>query len=232
METIIEFRNYSCYYQHKKTRNLVLNEVSFEVKAGEIFVVVGPSGCGKTTLLKSMLGMCDYYSGDIFINGVSFEDIHGKDNCFGYVSQEHVLYPSMTIYENIALPLRVMGTPHEEMDARVRSMAKMLEIDWLLTRKPKQLSGGQQQRVALARALVREPMVLLLDEPFSELDPHLRGRLREELKHINSTLGCTTIFVTHDIQEAAALGDRIMRIEDGKVEEIMTPQAYLATIDT
>ncbi len=231
METIIEFRNYSCYYQNKKSRSLILDKLSFEVITGEIFVVMGPSGCGKTTLLKSMLGMVDYYSGDILIDGIPFENIKGKDNCFGYVSQEHVLYPSMTIYENIALPLRVMGATHEETDARVRRMAKILDIEWLLTRKPKQLSGGQHQRVALARSLVREPKILLLDEPFSEVDPRMRETLRAELKAIHRVIGCTTVLVTHDRNEAAALADRIMLMEQGTVKRIVQPTEPIIAAD-
>lgn len=227
METAISFREYSCYYSVKKEHRLILDKISFDVADGELFVILGPSGCGKTTLLKGILGMTDYFSGDILIHGTSFEDINGKDNYFGYVSQEHLLYPSMTVYENIALPLRVMHTPHEELDERVRRMARLLDIDWLLTRKPRQLSGGQHQRVSIARALAREPRILLLDEPFSELDPKLRRQLRHILKNFNQEYNCTTLFVTHHIPEALELADRIMIMGQGTADRIVERKDFI-----
>ena len=226
MENMVEFQNFSVHYMVKKEKVLVLDEVSFQVAEGEFFVITGPSGCGKSTLIKSMLGMGGYYSGDILIDGVSFEEISGKDNFFGYVSQEYLLYPSMTVYENISLPLRSMRTPYEEMDRRVRQLSKKLGIDWLLTRKPKQLSGGQQQMVAIARAIVRNPKVLLMDEPFSNLDPKIRPRLRRMLKELVWEYGCTVLFVTHDIPEALQLGDRIMVMDHRDVTCIVTPEEF------
>lgn len=224
---MIEFIDFSCYYMLKKENISVLENINFQVEEGDFFVITGPSGCGKSTLLKSILGLGGYFSGDIIVNGRSFEDISGKDNVFGYVSQEYSLYPSMTIYENIALPLRVMHTPHEELDARVRSVAKSLNIDWLLTRKPKQLSGGQQQLVAVARALVRNPEVLLMDEPLSNVDPKWRAEMRELLRQINKDYHCTVLFVTHDIPEALYLGDHIMVFGEGQIERIVTPEEFI-----
>ena len=226
MECMVEFQNFSVHYKVKKDIVPVLDNVSFQVNEGEFFVITGPSGCGKSTMIKSMLGMGGYYSGDIYIDGVSFEVVTGNDNFFGYVSQEYLLYPSMTVYENIALPLRSMHTPFEELDRRVRQLAKRLGIDWLLTRKPKQLSGGQQQMVAIARAIVRNPKVLLMDEPFSNLDPKIRPRLRRMLKELVKEYGCTVMFVTHDIPEALQLGDRIMVMGDQEIECIVTPEEF------
>lgn len=227
MQYMIEFKDFSCHYQVKKKIIPVLENISFQVQEGEFFVVTGPSGCGKSTLIKSILGMGGYYSGDIFVDGVSFEDISGKDNVFGYVSQEYLLYPSMTVYENIALPLKVMHTAHQELDYRVRSVAKRLGIEWLLTRKPKQLSGGQQQLVAVARALVRNPKVVLMDEPFSNIDPKARLDMRNLLKEINKDYQCTVLFVTHDIPEALYLGTHIMVMDEVGIREIVTPEEFV-----
>ena len=227
MQYMIEFIDFSCHYMVKQKKIPVLENVSFQVQEGEFFVITGPSGCGKSTLIKSILGMGGYYSGDILVDGISFEDISGKDNVFGYVSQEYLLYPSMTVYENIALPLKVMHTSHEELDRRVRSVAKRLEIDWLLTRKPKQLSGGQQQLVAIARALARNPKVILMDEPFANIDPRLRLDMRNVLNEINKDYQCTVLFVTHDIPEALYLGNHIMVMDENNVREIVTPEEFI-----
>lgn len=226
MEHMVRFENFSTHYVVKKEKIPVLENLSFQVNEGEFFVITGPSGCGKSTLIKSMLGMGGYFSGDIFVDGISFEEISGKDNFFGYVSQEILLYPSMTVYENIALPLRSMHTAHEELDRRVRAVAKRLGIDWLLTRKPKQLSGGQQQLVAIARAIVRNPKVLLMDEPFSNIDPERRLELRKLLKGINRDYCYTVLFVTHDIPEALLLGDRIMVMNADGIACIVTPEEF------
>ena len=226
MENMIEVMDLSVHYKMKKEIIPVLDKVSFQVAEGEFFVITGPSGCGKSTLIKTMLGMGGFYGGDILIDGLSFEEITGKDNFFGYVSQEYLLYPSMTVYENIALPLRSMRTPYEELDQRVRQMAKRVGVDWLLTRKPKQLSGGQQQMVAIARAMVRNPKVLLMDEPFSNLDPKTRPRLRKMVRQLVNDYGTTVLFVTHDIPEALQLADRIMMMSDGGIERIVTPQEF------
>lgn len=223
---MIDFCDFSCYYKTADGKLPVLENLSFRVETGEFFVIAGPSGCGKTTLLKSMLGMVDYYSGNIYVDEISFEDISGKDNVFGYVSQEHTLYPHMTVYENIALPLRVMRTPHEELDMRVRKAAKQLEIDWLLSRKPKQLSGGQHQRVAVARTLARLPKILLMDEPFSDLEPQLRRQLRELVKQLCKIYQCTVLFVTHDLKEAMQTGDRIMVMNKENPVRIFMPEEF------
>ena len=192
-------------------------------------MILGESGSGKSTLLKSILNLQENTSGVLLIDGVSVKEIDMRDNIFAYVSQQYILYPHMLIYENIAYPLRVMKTSHEEVDQRVRAIATQLGISHLLNRKPRQLSGGQHQRVALARALIKHPKYILMDEPFSNVDPELRGELRQMVRDIHKDYDATIIFVTHDLQEAFSLGDRIAVLTDGKIEEIGTPRQLRTT---
>ena len=220
----IKFDNFSCYYKSKKQYITILDKLTFEINGGEFFVVVGESGCGKTTLLKSILGLMDYVDGDLHIDGVAIDDFDIKSANIGYVKQEIALYPHLTVYENIAFPLRTMHTPQAEVDKRVKEIAKLLDIDWLLTRKPKQLSGGQHQRIAIARAMVKNPQVVLFDEPFSNIDSSLRGEMRQLVRRIHETYHITTIFVTHDLDEAFILADRIMVLNKGRLEDIGTPE--------
>lgn len=222
---IIAFEDFSFFYKNKKDYIPALEHITFSVQAGELFVILGPSGCGKTTLLKSIMGFCDYITGALYIDGVAIDDFRLKNSNIGYVRQEADLYPHMTVYENIAFPLRNIHTPQEEVDRRVEQMAQMLDIAWLLTRKPKQLSGGQQQRVAIARALIKNPQLLLLDEPFSNIDPALRAELRQLVKEIHQKLHTTMLFVTHDYQDAYALAQRILILDEGKVSAIGTAEA-------
>lgn len=220
----ISFRNFSCYYKEKKTYIPALHEISMEIYPGEFFVIVGASGSGKTTLLKSILGLCEYVEGALFVDGIAVDDFDAKKSNIGYVSQEIALYPNLTVYENIAFPLRRMYTQQEEVDRRVKEIADRLGIGWLLTRLPKHLSGGQHQRVAIARALVKNPQLLLMDEPFSNLEPALRENLCSAVKKIHQEYGNTAVYVTHDLEEACLLADRILVLEDGRAKALGTPE--------
>lgn len=221
---IIKANAFSCYYKINGERTKILKELDFDIQKGEIFVVVGESGGGKTTLLKCIAGLCNFLEGELIVDGVSQDDFDITSSNIGYVRQEYVLYPHMTVYENIAFPLRSMKTPQQEVDRRVKEIADALDIRWLLTRKPKQLSGGQHQRIAIARALVKKPNILLCDEPFSNLAPDMRFELRNVIRKINKVYGTTIVFVTHDLNEAFSLADRIMVLTDGRVEDIGTPE--------
>ena len=221
----IKVEDFSCYYKLDKGGYVTaLDKVSFSVESGEMLTVIGESGGGKTTLLRCMLGLNDHTSGSLLLGGVSVEDVDVANNNMAYVRQEIVLYPQMTVYENIAFPLRVMHTPQAELDIRVKAIADTLDIRWLLTRKPAQLSGGQQQRVALARALVKRPQYILFDEPFANVDPAMRGQLRLLIKKLHEKDSATMVFVTHDIDEAFFLGDKILVLNKGKVEAFGTPE--------
>lgn len=220
---MIEFQDFSCYYKVKKGYLAALDEISLTINDGELLAVVGESGSGKSTMLKSILNLMDNTSGKLLIDRLSVKEIDMKDNLFAYVSQQYVLYPHMMIYENIAYPLRVMHTQHEEVDQRVRAIAKELGISHLLNRKPRHLSGGQHQRVAIARALIKHPKYILMDEPFSNVDPEMRSDLRQMVRDVHKQYDATIIFVTHDLPEAFSLADRIAVLTDGKVEEVGTP---------
>ncbi len=213
----VKLNNFSCYYKGDYGTVTALDKVSFSVEAGELLTVIGESGSGKTTLLRCILGLTEYTDGELLLGGVPAEDVDVAHNNMAYVRQEIVLYPQMTVYENIAFPLQVMHTPRSQLDARVKEIAEVLDIGWLLTRKPGQLSGGQQQRVALARALVKRPQYILFDEPFANVDPKMRSEMRLLIKKIHKADSATMIFVTHDIDEAFFLGDRVLVLEDGKV---------------
>jgi len=220
----IQFQNFSCYYKQKKEYITALDHINLTVERGELLVVLGPSGCGKTTMLKCILGLCNYIGGDLLIDGVSTDTFQVQGGNIGYVRQEISLYPHLTVYENIAFPLRTIHTAQEEVDRRVKEIANLLEIEWLLTRKPKQLSGGQNQRVALARALIKNPVMVLFDEPFSNIDPTLRTQLRLLVKKVHNTFGCTILFVTHDLADALSLADRVAILDNGTLLAIGTPQ--------
>lgn len=224
MVEAIYCKDFSCYYKVDKGHVTALDNVSFSVESGEMLTVIGESGGGKTTLLRCILGLNEYTSGTLLVGGVPAEDLDVADNNMAYVRQEIVLYPKMTVYENIAFPLRVMHTPQTELDARVKAIADTLDIRWLLTRKPGQLSGGQQQRVALARALVKRPQFILFDEPFANVDSAMRGQMRLLIKKLHEKDSATMVFVTHDIDEAFFLGDKILALNNGKVEAFGTPE--------
>ncbi len=202
-------------YRKKKEVNEVIKGISLELNDNEIIVILGPSGCGKTTLLKAIAGVIDIDSGSIVISGLESDKISTKNRNISYVSQSFFTYDFMSVYNNIALPLKAQKIPIEEIDKRVNEVAKVLGIDYLLSRKPKILSGGQRQRVALARALVKRPDLYLFDEPFSNLDPLVRNDLREEIKRIKKEFNTAMIFVTHDVNDAVSLADRVLIMENG-----------------
>ncbi|MGH8033367.1 MAG: ABC transporter ATP-binding protein [Luteimonas sp.] len=198
---------------------------SFEVADGELLVLVGPSGCGKSTLLRMIAGLEDISSGTLSIGERVVNDIAPKDRDIAMVFQSYALYPHMTAAENLAFGLKLRGHDKASIAARVASAAKMLEIETLLDRKPALMSGGQRQRVALGRALVRQPKVFLLDEPLSNLDAKLRLSTRVEISRLHRQLGTTMVYVTHDQVEAMTLGERIVVLKDGEIQQIDTPMA-------
>jgi multiple sugar transport system ATP-binding protein len=198
--------------------------VDLQTAEGEFLVLLGPSGCGKTTLLRMIAGLEQPTAGQILIGGEVVNDLPPRARKIAMVFQSYALYPHMTVYDNIAFPLKAQGVAREEIPKRVQWAASLFGIAGLLTRRPRQLSGGERQRVALARALVREPAVFLLDEPLSNLDAKLRASARDELQQFQRRIGTTTIYVTHDQVEAMGLGDRIAVMERGRVRQIGTPQ--------
>jgi multiple sugar transport system ATP-binding protein len=202
-----------------------VRDVSFDVADGEFVVLVGPSGCGKTTLLRMIAGLEEISGGELSIGGKVVNAVPPKDRDIAMVFQNYALYPHKTVYENMAFSLRLRKFPKVEIDTRVRNAAAVLGIEGLLERKPKALSGGQRQRVAVGRAIVRDPKVFLFDEPLSNLDAQLRGQMRMELLRLHQRLGATMVYVTHDQTEAMTLGDRIVVLKDGAVQQCDTPMA-------
>lgn len=223
----IEFVNYSCYYLYKKEYIKVLDDISFFVSSGDFLVIVGPSGSGKTTLIKSILGQIRYIEGDLLIQGKSIDTYKMTPYTFGYVSQQYSLYPHLTVFENIAFPLRAMHTSQEEVNERVMEIAIKFKISFLLTRKPAQLSIGQQALVCLAKAIIKKPNIVLLDEPFSSLDNIKKIEMRELLKDIHNTYHTTFLYVTHEMADAYALADKIVFLNQGKIEKITTAKELL-----
>ena len=224
----IVFEEFNCFYKSRGKYTKILSNINLSVEEGEFVVIVGESGCGKTTLLKACLGLADGYEGRLTIGGDSIDDIDFSGGRFAFIRQEIALYPSMTIYENIAFPLRAMNTPQSEVDRRVKEVAELIGMRNFLTRKPKQLSGGQQQRVAIGRALVKNPSYIYFDEPFSNVDVNLRAELKMLVKQIQEQMRPTILFVTHDLPEAFALADRIVVLEAGEIVEIGTPDELRA----
>lgn len=202
-----------------------VKDVSFEVKEGEFMVLLGPSGSGKTTTLRCIAGLEEVDGGKVFIEGKLVNDLPPSERDVAMVFQSYALYPYMTVYDNIAFPLRVKKASKQEVDARVKEVAELLHISHLLTRKPKQLSGGEQQRVALGRAIVRRPKVFLMDEPLSNLDAKLRVYMRAELKRLQKELKIKTIYVTHDQAEAMTMADKVAVFKDGEIQQVDSPQA-------
>ncbi len=197
--------------------------IDLEIPAGEFTVLVGQSGCGKSTLLRSIAGLEDVDSGTIAIAGEVVNDLPPRERDIAMVFQNYALYPYMTVYENIAFGLRARKTAPAQIEAKVQSAAKMLAIDHLLQRQPRQLSGGQLQRVAIGRAIVRDARLYLFDEPLSNLDAQLRDEMRGEIKRLHQELGKTMIYVTHDQIEAMTMADRIVLMRDGRIEQQGAP---------
>ncbi|MBN1385202.1 MAG: sn-glycerol-3-phosphate ABC transporter ATP-binding protein UgpC [Elusimicrobia bacterium] len=201
----------------------VINELSIEVKDKEFFILVGPSGCGKSTLLRMIAGLERPTGGEVLIDGQVVNDIPSKDRDIAMVFQNYALYPHMTVYENLGFSLKRRKYPSSEIKQRIHEAAALLKIEHLLDRKPRLLSGGQQQRVAVGKAIVRKPKVFLLDEPLSNLDAKLRVHMRAELKILHSKLQATVIYVTHDQVEAMTMGDRVVVMKDGSIQQIGNP---------
>ena len=197
---------------------------SLDIADREFIVLVGPSGCGKSTTLRMIAGLEDITEGELYIDDVLVNDVAPKDRDIAMVFQNYALYPHMTVYDNMAFSLKLRKTPKAEIDRRVREAAEILDITQYLDRKPKALSGGQRQRVAIGRAIVRNPKVFLMDEPLSNLDAKLRNQMRAELIKLREKVDTTFVYVTHDQTEAMTLGDRIVIMRDGFIQQIGTPQ--------
>ena len=201
----------------------VIHGVSADISDGEFIVIVGPSGCGKSTLLRMVAGLETVSDGEIAISGTRVNDKEPMDRDIAMVFQNYALYPHMTVRQNMGYGLKIAKVPKAEIDQKVEEVAKLLQLDSYLDRKPKQLSGGQRQRVAMGRAIVREPAVFLFDEPLSNLDAKLRVQMRLEIKQLQAKLGVTSLYVTHDQVEAMTMADRMIVMNDGVAEQIGTP---------
>ena len=218
----IQIKNLSVTYENKEKRVTVLKDLNAEFSSGDFHVIMGASGCGKTTLLRAIAGTI-YCEGEILVNQDDITRVPTENRNMAFAAQEYMLYPQMTIFDNIAFPLKVMGASKQEIRARVSKIAEQLEITHCLSRRPKHLSGGQQQRVAIARALVKNPEICLFDEPFSNLDIAMREKARVLIKKLMKETGSTALYVTHDIKEGMLLADRMYVIDEGKVQLAGTP---------
>ena len=203
---------------------VAVQEFSLDIADKEFIVLVGPSGCGKSTTLRMIAGLEEISSGELYIDGDYMNDVAPKDRDIAMVFQSYALYPHMTVYDNMAYSLKIKHVKKAEIDRRVREAAEILDITQYLKRKPRALSGGQRQRVAIGRAIVRDPKVLLMDEPLSNLDAKLRNQMRAELIKMRKRINTTFVYVTHDQTEAMTLGDRIVVMKDGFIQQIGTPQ--------
>ena len=206
-----------------------VDNFNLEIEDKEFVVLVGPSGCGKSTTLRMIAGLEEITEGDLYIGDKRMNDVAPKDRDIAMVFQNYALYPHMTVYENMAFALKLRKTPKNIIDEKVREAAEILDITQYLNRKPKALSGGQRQRVAIGRAIVREPQVFLMDEPLSNLDAKLRNQMRAEIIKLRQRIDTTFVYVTHDQTEAMTLGDRIVIMKDGVIQQIGTPQEVFNT---
>jgi multiple sugar transport system ATP-binding protein len=202
---------------------VAVKDLSLEIREAELLVLVGPSGCGKTTALRMIAGLEDISSGDLYIGGQRVNDVLERDRDIAMVFQNYALYPHMTVAQNIAFSLKLQRRPKQEIKQRVQETARLLGLEELLDRKPKQLSGGQRQRVAMGRAIVRKPQVFLMDEPLSNLDAQLRVHMRGEIEALQKRLGVTMVYVTHDQVEAMTMGDRVAVLRSGELQQVDTP---------
>ncbi len=217
----VTLKNVKKIYDNKVT---AVHDFNLEIADKEFIVLVGPSGCGKSTTLRMIAGLEEISEGDLLIGDKRMNDVEPKDRDIAMVFQNYALYPHMTVYENMAFSLQLRKTPKDEIDRKVREAAEILDITSYLERKPKALSGGQRQRVAIGRAIVRNPQVFLMDEPLSNLDAKLRNQMRAEIIKLRQRIDTTFIYVTHDQTEAMTLGDRIVIMKDGFIQQIGTPQ--------
>ena len=220
----IDIRNISKQFGNFRA----LNDVSLNIGSGELVALLGPSGCGKTTLLRIIAGLETADAGSIWFSGEDTTDVHVRERQVGFVFQHYALFRHMTVFENVAFGLRVKPRGQRPSEAQIKQkvhdLLKLVQLDWLADRFPSQLSGGQRQRIALARALAVEPKVLLLDEPFGALDAKVRKELRRWLRRLHDELDVTSIFVTHDQEEALEVADRVVAINQGQIEQVGTPQ--------
>ncbi|MDQ6417813.1 sn-glycerol-3-phosphate ABC transporter ATP-binding protein UgpC [Paenibacillus sp. LHD-117] len=212
------------YKNYKGEERSAVNDFHLDIEEGEFLVLVGPSGCGKSTTLRMLAGLEEISKGDLYIDGKYVNYVSPKDRDIAMVFQNYALYPNLSVYENIALGLKLRKTAKHDIELRVNRVAKILEISHLLERKPNQLSGGQKQRVALGRAIAREPQVFLMDEPLSNLDAKLRAQTRAELIKLQAELKRTTVYVTHDQVEAMTMGTRIVVMKDGVIQQVAPPR--------
>jgi multiple sugar transport system ATP-binding protein len=222
----VELQNLSKIYEGGVK---AVDNANISVGDKEFLVLVGPSGCGKTTTLRCIAGLEEITDGELSIDGTRMNDVAPKDRDIAMVFQNYALYPHMSVYENMAFGLKIRKYPRSEIETRVRDAAQVLDIEELLERKPKALSGGQRQRVAVGRAIVRKPKVFLFDEPLSNLDAKLRVQMRAELASLHTRLQATMVYVTHDQVEAMTMGDRIVVMRDGLIQQIGTPLALYNT---
>ncbi len=218
--TTLSIRNLTKKYGHLTA----LEDFSLEISSGEFMVLLGPSGCGKTTVLRCIAGLTDITGGEIYIGGELMNKIPPKDRDVAMVFQNYSLYPHMNVYNNVAFPLKMRKVHKDKINESVHRIARLLNIDNLLERKPKEISGGQMQRVALGRALVREPKIFLMDEPLSNLDAKLRTEMRVEIKKIQEKVGITTLYITHDQAEAMSMADNVGIMDSGKLLQLDSPQ--------
>ena len=225
----ISFKNVTKIYDGAKTP--VVPNLNLEIKDKEFVILVGPSGCGKSTTLRMIAGLESISDGELYIGDRLVNKVPPKERDIAMVFQSYALYPHMTVYKNIAFALNLRKMPKDEIDRRVHEAAKVLDLEHLLDRKPKALSGGQRQRVALGRAMVRNPAVFLLDEPLSNLDAKLRTAMRSEITRLHRKLDTTFVYVTHDQTEAMTMGDRIVVMKDGIIQQFDTPQTLYDTPD-
>lgn len=201
----------------------MLDDISFEVAEGEFCILLGPSGCGKSTLLRLIAGLEQATEGEIVLGGERVDHLAPRQRDIAFVFQSYALYPHMTVFKNLAFSLKLRGASADEIEAKVRNTAQLLEIETLLERRPQELSGGQRQRVALGRAIVRQPKIFLFDEPLSNLDAALRATMRVELARLHRRLHATIVYVTHDQAEALTLGDKIIVLYEGTIQQIGPP---------
>lgn len=225
----LSLKNISKTFISNGTKKEVLKDIFFEIEDKSFCVLLGPSGCGKSTLLRMIAGLEEPDCGEIFIDDKKVNDILPKDRDIAFVFQSYALYPHLTVFDNMAFPLKIRKMDKKTIGEKVLNASKMLGLDELLNRKPKELSGGQRQRVALGRAIVREAKVFLMDEPLSNLDAKLRGHMRVEIKKLHQKLNTTFIYVTHDQTEALTMGDTVVILNEGKIFQKDTPENVFKT---